>query len=249
MGASSAHGPGGRDEDPVRRPGGPDGGASGWEPVMTCPDPMSAEEWQAQLECEAAEDTDPEAYPDEEDYLNPDSLDLTDAELAEIAAATRLAALAAGQPGGMIPGSSSATWPRSGTPRAPAPSADGPPPRPTLSTTSLTKQAAGPVCATRVRSAGMTTGSNSTPAGKWTRIPTGPLPGPRPRDAGTPPNPPGTRFEAMPYLRRCRLESLSRWAVTGAMDLRGLRYVIAVVYICCGYYVNACGDRPRQVPG
>jgi Domain of unknown function (DUF222) len=97
MGASSARGPGGRDEDPVRRPGEPDGEASAWEPVMTRPDPMSAEEWRSQLECEPAEGSDPEEYPDEEDYLNPDALDLTDAELAEIAAATRLAALAAGQ--------------------------------------------------------------------------------------------------------------------------------------------------------
>jgi hypothetical protein len=58
---------------------------------------MSAEEWQSQLECEPAEGFDPEEYPGEEDYLNPDALDLTAAELAEVAAATRLAALAAGQ--------------------------------------------------------------------------------------------------------------------------------------------------------
>jgi hypothetical protein len=64
---------------------------------MTRPDPMSAEEWQAWLECDPAEESDPEKYPDEEDYLNPDALDLTATELAEIAAATRLAALAAGQ--------------------------------------------------------------------------------------------------------------------------------------------------------
>jgi uncharacterized protein DUF222 len=90
MGASSARGPGGRDPDPVRRPGGPDGGASVWEPVVTRPDPMSAEEWRAQLDCEPAGDTDPEAYPDEEDYLDPGA-ELTGAELAGIAAATRLA--------------------------------------------------------------------------------------------------------------------------------------------------------------
>jgi hypothetical protein len=97
MGAPSAHGPGGRDEDPARRPGEPDGEASAWEPVVTRPDPMTAEEWQACLECEPAEGSDPEECPDEEDDLNPDALDLTDTELAEIAEATRFAALAARQ--------------------------------------------------------------------------------------------------------------------------------------------------------
>ncbi len=96
MGASSAHGPGGRDEDPARRPDVP-GEMVAWEPVVTCPDPMTAGEWQAQLEREAAEWSDPEEYPDEEDYLDPGALDLTGAELAEIAAAARLAALVAGQ--------------------------------------------------------------------------------------------------------------------------------------------------------
>jgi hypothetical protein len=48
---------------------------------------MTAQEWQAQLECEPGEWTDPEEFPDEEDYLSPDALDLTGAELAEIAAA------------------------------------------------------------------------------------------------------------------------------------------------------------------
>jgi hypothetical protein len=86
MGASSARGPGGRDEDPVRRPGEPDGGASAWAPVIMRPDPMSAEEWRAELEREPADGSDPEEYPDEEDYLNPGALDLTAAELAEIAA-------------------------------------------------------------------------------------------------------------------------------------------------------------------
>jgi hypothetical protein len=100
MGVSSAHGPGGRDEGPARRPGGPGGAVSAWEPVITRPDPMPAEEWQAQLDCEPAEETDPEEYPDEEDYLNPDALDLTDAELAEIAEANRFAAPGAGQAAG-----------------------------------------------------------------------------------------------------------------------------------------------------
>jgi hypothetical protein len=58
---------------------------------------MTAEEWRACLEREPAEGTDPEEYPDEEDYLDPGALDLTAAELAEIAEATRLAALAVGQ--------------------------------------------------------------------------------------------------------------------------------------------------------
>jgi hypothetical protein len=97
MGVSSAHGPGGRDEGPARGPGEPGGAAPAWEPVITRPDPMTAEEWRAQLDCEPDDRSDPEEYLDEEDYLNPDALDLTEAELAEIAAATRLAALAAGQ--------------------------------------------------------------------------------------------------------------------------------------------------------
>ena len=64
---------------------------------MTRPDPMSAEEWQVQLECEPAEGSDPEECPDEEDYLDPGALDFTDAELAEIAGAVQGATLAAGQ--------------------------------------------------------------------------------------------------------------------------------------------------------
>ena len=63
-----------------------------WEPVITRPDPMTAEEWEAWLDCEPAEGTDPDAYPDEEEYLSPGALDLTEAELAEIAEATALAA-------------------------------------------------------------------------------------------------------------------------------------------------------------
>src|SRR6201995_5663281 len=106
MGASSAHGPGGRDEDPARRPGAPgggvpDGGASAWEPVITRPDPMTAQEWQAQIECGPSEWTDPEEYPGEEDYLDPGALDLTDAELAEIAAATQVQAADHADPAGI----------------------------------------------------------------------------------------------------------------------------------------------------
>ena len=44
----------------------------GWEPVITRPDPMTAEEWEAWLDFVPAEDTDPDEYPDEEDFLPPD---------------------------------------------------------------------------------------------------------------------------------------------------------------------------------
>ena len=91
MGASSAHGPGGRDGDLARHPDGPGSEPAAWEPVITRPDPVTAEEWEAWLDFDPAEDTDPDAYPDEEDYLSPDA-DLAGAELAEIAAATALAA-------------------------------------------------------------------------------------------------------------------------------------------------------------
>jgi hypothetical protein len=78
-------------DGPVPADSGRDETGAVWEPVITCPDPMSAEEWRAQLECEPAVDTDPEAYPDEEDYLSPDA-ELTEAELAGIAEAAWLAA-------------------------------------------------------------------------------------------------------------------------------------------------------------
>jgi uncharacterized low-complexity protein len=84
-------------DGPVPADAGRDETGPDWEPVITRPDPMSAEEWRAQLECEPGEWTDPEEYPEEEDYLDPDALDLTDAELAEIAEAARAAALAAGR--------------------------------------------------------------------------------------------------------------------------------------------------------
>jgi hypothetical protein len=76
---------------PVPADSGRDETGPDWDPVITCPDPMSAEEWRAQLDVEPAEDTDPEAYPDEDDFLSPDA-DLTEAELAEIAEASWLAA-------------------------------------------------------------------------------------------------------------------------------------------------------------
>ena len=57
-----------------------------WEPVITRPDPMTAEEWEACLQRDLAEDLDPDELQCEDDFLNPDA-DLTEAELAEIAEA------------------------------------------------------------------------------------------------------------------------------------------------------------------
>jgi len=59
-----------------------------WEPVITCPDPMTAEEREACLEHDLVDDLDPDELQYEDDFLNPDA-DLTEAELAEIAAAMR----------------------------------------------------------------------------------------------------------------------------------------------------------------
>ena len=97
------------------------------------------------------------------------------------------------RPRATIPGSSSGTCPRSGTPPAPARSAGDPPPPVISSTTSPMRQAAGPVCAMPGLSAATTTGSNSTPAGTSTSSPTAPSGGPLRPAASTPPNPPGTR--------------------------------------------------------
>jgi len=73
-----------------------------WEPVITRPDPMTAEEWEILLEHDLAEDLDPDDLAWEDDFLNPDA-DLTGAELAEIAAAMQEraadAAAMAGQAG------------------------------------------------------------------------------------------------------------------------------------------------------
>jgi hypothetical protein len=74
----------------------PADGPAPWEPVITRPDPMTAEEWEACLEHDLAEDLDPEELQYEDDFLNPDA-DLTGAELAVIAAA--VAARAAAVPG------------------------------------------------------------------------------------------------------------------------------------------------------
>src|SRR5690349_6004333 len=75
-----------------------------WEPVITCPDPMTAEEREILLEHDLAEDLDPGELAWEDDFLDPDA-DLTGAELAETAAAVqeRAAAAAAGQAAGADP--------------------------------------------------------------------------------------------------------------------------------------------------
>ncbi len=63
-----------------------------WMPVITRPDPMTAEEREACLERDLAEDLDPGELQWEDEFLDPDA-DLTEAELAEIA--TAMAARAA----------------------------------------------------------------------------------------------------------------------------------------------------------
>jgi hypothetical protein len=71
----------------------------------------------------------------------------------------------------------------------------------TSSTTRHTKQAAGPACVTRVRSAATTTGSSSTRNARSTSSPTGPSAGPPRPAAPTPPNPRATPSD--PW-RSCR---------------------------------------------
>jgi len=66
----------------------PAGVPAPWEPVITRPDPMTAEEWEACLEHDLAEDLDPDELQWEDDFWCPDA-DLTEAELAEIAQAMR----------------------------------------------------------------------------------------------------------------------------------------------------------------
>ena len=72
-----------------------------WEPVITRPDPMTAEEWEVLLEHDLAEDLDPEELQYEDDFLNPDA-DLTEAELAEIAAESEGLLLAGWSLGGVL---------------------------------------------------------------------------------------------------------------------------------------------------
>jgi hypothetical protein len=74
-----------------------------WEPVITRPDPMTAEEWEACLERDLAEDQDPDELQDEDDFWCPDA-DLTEAELAEIAEAMETRAAAASGAAGVTAG-------------------------------------------------------------------------------------------------------------------------------------------------
>jgi len=105
----------GRDESrPAAQPG-PD---PGWEPVVTRPDPMTAEEREAWLAAEDGEPFDPEEWPDPDGPPPPGQDELTAEEAAGIraAAADELLALQAagtgrrglGQPGSarVFPGES-----------------------------------------------------------------------------------------------------------------------------------------------
>jgi hypothetical protein len=58
-----------------------------WEPVITRPDPMTAEEWQTRADCDVDDDFDPERFQDEDEFLRLGEEDFTEAELAEIAEA------------------------------------------------------------------------------------------------------------------------------------------------------------------
>ncbi len=80
---------GGRDEDPAQRVSEPED----WQPVITCPDPMTEEEWLASLNATVREDEPPE---DEEEPLGEHGW-------AEIEARTA-AQFATGQPFDVIPG-------------------------------------------------------------------------------------------------------------------------------------------------
>jgi hypothetical protein len=62
----------------------PAGEPAPWEPVITRPDPVTAEERAAWLACELDEGPDPDEVQDEDDFWCPDA-GLTEAELAELA--------------------------------------------------------------------------------------------------------------------------------------------------------------------
>jgi hypothetical protein len=84
---------------PVPADPGRDGYRPGREPVVTRADPMTAEEWEACLEHDLAEDLDPGDVQWEDEFLDSDA-NLTEAELAEIAGAmTARAAVAPGTAG------------------------------------------------------------------------------------------------------------------------------------------------------
>src|SRR5579862_4028113 len=56
-----------------------------WEPVITCPDPMSAEEWQALSDRDAVDGFDPGRFQDEDEFRGPGE-DLAEADLAALEA-------------------------------------------------------------------------------------------------------------------------------------------------------------------
>jgi hypothetical protein len=62
-----------------------------WESVITRPDPMTAEERAAWLECELDEGPDPDEVQYEDDFWYPGT-DLTEAELADPAGVARVLA-------------------------------------------------------------------------------------------------------------------------------------------------------------
>ena len=72
---------------PVPADPGQDDSWPAWEPVITRPDPMTAEEWQARADCDVDDDFDPERFQDEDEFLRLGEEDFTEAELAEIAEA------------------------------------------------------------------------------------------------------------------------------------------------------------------
>jgi Domain of unknown function (DUF222) len=71
----------GRDDPRAGAQPGPDF----WEPVVTSPDPMSAEEWRALADRDAEDDFDPDRFQDEDEFWGPGE-DLTKADLAALEA-------------------------------------------------------------------------------------------------------------------------------------------------------------------
>src|SRR5579871_4067721 len=67
-------------------------GPDSWEPVVTRPDPLTAEEWRALADLDAAGESDPDRFQDEDEFWGPGE-DLTGADLAALdAEADRLEA-------------------------------------------------------------------------------------------------------------------------------------------------------------
>ena len=105
-------------------------------------------------------------------------------------------AITGSPPPATIPGSSSGTCHRSGTPSAPDPCAGVPRSGRISSTTPRTTKAAGAACATADRSAGTSTGSSKTPAGRSNSPPRARSGGRPPPAGSTPRNQPATRYES-----------------------------------------------------